>query len=359
MFGNYAWKWVNHTTEGPAGSMNGVISLFQAQPASCPHFIIDPLGTKRRVQCIPWTWSAAALVGGVNGWQTNRARAVQVEIVGYAKDAGTWGDDVLYQVADLIADVIRDGCPIDPTNTPDSSKLRGTLATENAPQRMSWETWRTFPGLGAHVYVPHNAHWDAGTLNNVRLGQLVQELLGGAAAPAVSPSVSSEPADARVGYLQEGMAGGQVTLVQELLEGLGFDVGELDGDFGPRTTAAVEAFQRANGLDVDGVVGPVTKAKLSQLYAEVSGKTPLPTPSASSPAWPGRFFVLTDPMMEGQDIRTWQTQMDVRGWPITADSWYGAESYGVCKSFQQEKGLTVDGICGPQTWDAAWSAPIS
>jgi peptidoglycan hydrolase-like protein with peptidoglycan-binding domain len=36
----------------------------------------------------------------------------------------------------------------------------------------------------------------------------------------------------------------------------------VDGKFGPGTQRAVIAFQRANGLQPDGVVGPKTRAKL-------------------------------------------------------------------------------------------------
>lgn len=360
MFDGYAWKWVNHSTEGPPGSIAGTIALFQAKPSYCPHFMIDPLGTRRRIQHIPWTWSSCALRGGANGWQTNRGRAVQVEICGFARDSGSWPDDALRQIADLIADVIRDGCPINPTNTPDSSRLRGTLATMDAPQRMGWEQWRSFDGIAAHVYVPNNDHWDIGAANNIRIGQLVQEILGGAPGPAFVPSSGSTPvSDVQVGYLQKGMSGGIVTEIQELLAGLGYDVGPIDGDFGDHTEQAVLAFQRDQSITVDGVVGPETKAKLSAAYAAVSGKPPLPAPSGSAPAWPGRFFVLTDPLMQGEDIRTWQAQMANRGWHLDVDGFYGPDSYGVAKTFQAEKGLTCDGFVGPETWAAAWTAPVT
>lgn len=62
--------------------------------------------------------------------------------------------------------------------------------------------------------------------------------------------------------LREGSTGDQVIALQTRLKELGFDPGNIDGDFGPRTTSAVREFQRSVGLDDDGVVGPNTLAAL-------------------------------------------------------------------------------------------------
>ena len=47
--------------------------------------------------------------------------------------------------------------------------------------------------------------------------------------------------------------------VQARLRDLGFDPGPIDGIRGPRTEAAVRAFQHSRDLVVDGIVGPKTR----------------------------------------------------------------------------------------------------
>ncbi|RYG59147.1 peptidoglycan-binding protein [bacterium] len=54
-----------------------------------------------------------------------------------------------------------------------------------------------------------------------------------------------------------------VAAVQYLLRGHGHFGTEINGVYGPRTTAAVKAFQTANKLPVDGVAGPKTLALLA------------------------------------------------------------------------------------------------
>src|SRR6266567_1929775 len=58
------------------------------------------------------------------------------------------------------------------------------------------------------------------------------------------------------------MKGPAVRKLQKRLAALGFGVGEVDGEFGPNTDAAVRAFQQASGLEVDGVAGTATMKAL-------------------------------------------------------------------------------------------------
>ena len=53
--------------------------------------------------------------------------------------------------------------------------------------------------------------------------------------------------------LRQGDKGQQVKVLQKLLGGL-----TVDGSFGGKTEAAVEAYQRKNKLAVDGVAGSKT-----------------------------------------------------------------------------------------------------
>lgn len=59
------------------------------------------------------------------------------------------------------------------------------------------------------------------------------------------------------------------------------------------------------------------------------------------------------------DLKQWQARMAYRGWRITPDGLYGSETERVCRAFQAEKGLVVDGKIGAKTWAKAWTAQIS
>lgn len=73
--------------------------------------------------------------------------------------------------------------------------------------------------------------------------------------PDEPPAYSGRPS-------KQGSTGKQVEAIQRQLRLRGYDCGNADGKFGPRTDAAVRQFQMDHGLTVDGIVGPKTWAAL-------------------------------------------------------------------------------------------------
>ena len=62
--------------------------------------------------------------------------------------------------------------------------------------------------------------------------------------------------------VKKGSKGEVVGLVQRMLNEKGYACGSADGIFGTKTKNAVEKYQKAKGLSVDGIVGNNTYAKL-------------------------------------------------------------------------------------------------
>jgi peptidoglycan hydrolase-like protein with peptidoglycan-binding domain len=100
------------------------------------------------------------------------------------------------------------------------------------------------------------------------------------AAPAAAPAASASPAAATPAVaavpvaavpvaaaaqptLRSGSRGAAVTRLQQRLAALRYDVGTVDGAFGGDTLHAVYAFQKVQGMKVDGIVGPATWRKLA------------------------------------------------------------------------------------------------
>ncbi|MDO4921129.1 MAG: NlpC/P60 family protein [Phascolarctobacterium sp.] len=57
---------------------------------------------------------------------------------------------------------------------------------------------------------------------------------------------------------QRGDDGQEVLAIQKRLVELSYNIGTIDGEFGPATESAVKRFQADTGLEVDGVVGEAT-----------------------------------------------------------------------------------------------------
>lgn len=88
--------------------------------------------------------------------------------------------------------------------------------------------------------------------------------------PEPSPAPSTIPAPTSHSTLHLGSKGTEVREMQNKLILHGFSLPRYgaDADFGAETEAAVRNFQRANGLEVDGICGPKTWAALDKAPAE-------------------------------------------------------------------------------------------
>ena len=110
----------------------------------------------------------------------------------------------------------------------------------------------------------------------------------------VEPTATTEAPMTRM--LKRGARGEDVRQLQAKLREAGYDVGPIDGKFGPQTEAAVRAYQQANGLKVDGRAGEDTFRAMGMEYIGRSRRTRAPaevpeapreTPSSSEPGAAG------------------------------------------------------------------------
>lgn len=91
--------------------------------------------------------------------------------------------------------------------------------------------------------------------------------------------------------LKYGVTDDLVTPLQERLTALGYYSGPISGNFLGNTRNAVKAFQKQNGLPVDGIVGEETwNAVFSNAGAVLPGDSPKPTATPEPPA----FHIVVD-----------------------------------------------------------------
>ena len=128
--------------------------------------------------------------------------------------------------------------------------------------------------------------------------------------------------------IKSGSKGEVVELVQRMLNEKGYACGSADGIFGTKTKNAVEKYQKAKGLSVDGIVGNNTYAKL-----------------------------FTDCLLKrgsrGELVKALQTRLNEQGYKAgAADSIFGSNTEKAVKALQSAAGITADGKVGQNTWTA-------
>ena len=114
--------------------------------------------------------------------------------------------------------------------------------------------------------------------------------------------------------------GSKIKEIQKALSNSGYPT-QIDGVFGQSTKASVEAFQRANKLHVDGIVGPNTLNAMGTLKRGSSGRS----------------------------VELLQKQLFVKGYKGLADGKFGVKTEANVKSYQTANRLKSDGIVGKQT----------
>lgn len=151
-------------------------------------------------------------------------------------------------------------------------------------------------------------------------------------------------AETAVHLLKIGARGEAVVKLQRELSRLGFYKGNIDGIFGPLTARAVRSFQQANGLLVDGIVGPQTSAVLYRLDAVEKRQKPQTAPRREV-----HTFLLTIGD-RGEAVERLQNALQRRGYyTYSVDGIFGPLTASAVRRFQKDFGLQVDGIAGPQT----------
>ncbi|MFO7252221.1 MAG: peptidoglycan-binding domain-containing protein [Actinomycetes bacterium] len=106
--------------------------------------------------------------------------------------------------------------------------------------------------------------------------------------------------------------------------------------------------------------GYATECPGEHLYAWVRRGAPRPGggaqpgPGTGVPPWPGRLLAYP-PVMYGDDVRAWQQRLRELGYELEVDGAYGPQTRDVTIKFQRDRGLTVDGIVGPESWYAAFA----
>jgi hypothetical protein len=163
-------KFVIHTTEG---GLTGALTAY-GKKRVVPHFTWDR-ASRRRLQHVDTVISVSALANDMGGVQTNRDSAIQVEITGFAVESHLWSDDDLR----WIAECIREVCEQEGIDYRSYKRFvgteAGTIATEIAPQRMSYAEWDAFSGVCGHQHVPENEHWNPGRLDYPKILAFILE----------------------------------------------------------------------------------------------------------------------------------------------------------------------------------------
>lgn len=131
-----------------------------------------------------------------------------------------------------------------------------------------------------------------------------------------------------------GDEGPAVRDIQDRLAALGFESGaDTRAIFADGTRMAVLEFQKAKGLDADGIVGPDTWRSLYEAGYRLGD----------------RIIFMRRPMIRGEDIAELQSRLNSLGFDCgKADGIFGPQTEHAVTDFQHNRRLAEDGRVGPE-----------
>ncbi|MDD4081416.1 MAG: peptidoglycan-binding protein [Eubacteriales bacterium] len=168
------------------------------------------------------------------------------------------------------------------------------------------------------------------------------------AAPTELPTPAPEDRSFRIVY---GDRNNLVQMVQNRLNVLGYYSGAIDSTFGYSTYLAVRAFQRANNLQVDGIVGPITWEMLKK-YLPAPTTSPTASPPPLEPTVPAPSTLWLQMGSSGLQVQQLQEKLSsLHYYSGAIDGKYGYGTVVAVREFQKVHKIQSDGIVGPNTWD--------
>ncbi|MCL2570143.1 MAG: peptidoglycan-binding protein [Firmicutes bacterium] len=135
-----------------------------------------------------------------------------------------------------------------------------------------------------------------------------------------------------------------------------------NGVFGADTQAAVRQFQSTNGLAVDGVIGPATWNRITQIWVAVTRLADLNSEGVRVGIGPNPPNVVLRRNSSGNDVRQLQWLLnyiaqyyEVVPGDLVVDGRFGPMTENSVREFQRNFGLNPDGVVGPLTWNRLYS----
>ncbi|MGP9682079.1 peptidoglycan-binding protein [Brachybacterium sp. AOP3-A1-3] len=290
--------------------------------SSAPHLTVrfdTATETAQARQHFKSTRPARALVNKAGGVQTNNEQVFQIELIGtcdrafatkhgyhYLPDllAQEWARDALAGILAAVSETL--GIPLSTSVT--WARYPGSYG-EKAGQRLTGEQWTGYAGWLGHQHAPENDHGDPG---DIPIDAVLTAARGGVAAPVTpTPPTTTPPAT---------LPTGKALLVALIAA----------PDFPLLRTSAHRCYY-----------GPKDGPKES-----VSGHVP----NSLNPGDVGKSG--------SEGLKTWQTQMNERGYDLKVDGKFGDKTAAAADNLQRLAGITRDSQIGPDCWYAAYLLPI-